>query len=230
MKPEKLYYRLQCSSVHHAGHRNQFKLCTPNKVSLSVCKYLWRIFSASSLVMFRPRSARDCLISEESMRPVHTRTHLVNFTLRDSVKSHQTLSTHSYEMYQQKEATYHRCSCPSSWRWASASSHVPWDTWRTHWSPALRSCPGPQRKWFSAGTGRALAMQHNCSLSYTDDLSSSESSCRRLPVGGSITESSLFTSPVCFHFLHGLYNFLKKNKNKWVDFDLDEDILRGSFY
>lgn len=53
---------------------------------------------------------------------------------------------------------YHRCFCPSSWRWAVTSSRAPWGTCWTHWSRALHRHLGLQRKWFSKEIHRLLVL------------------------------------------------------------------------
>lgn len=72
-----------CQNRHWRGYQSLTLVPTfnmsPWKFSLdklrSGCKYLLRILSASSLVMFRPRSASDCLISMQSILPVPGQWH-----------------------------------------------------------------------------------------------------------------------------------------------------------
>lgn len=115
MEPEKLKYGLRDSSVQRTLPRISTLITFSSDATTKAVpgrarqrwvtlRHLWRIFSASSLVMSRPRSDRDCLISEESMWPVHTRTNAVNVPFRDSLEPRHTAPTDKQHLAAQRRS------------------------------------------------------------------------------------------------------------------------------
>lgn len=124
--------------------------------------------------------------------------------------------------------TNRRCFCPSSWRWAVASSHVPLGTWWTHWSQVPHPYLCPQRKLFSTNkkkskpkTISSVWCLHESGGCLDCDLTDKrQSKGLILPLGGTITfeltSTSCLQSPDWSKYLSVLMLLL----NEWINIHL----------